>query len=180
LSVTSSSIRRAELTDLEALHRLIEAAYRGPESLTGWTSEGHIIDGQRMTSDQVAGVLSDHNTTMLLAESHDGTIIGCAAITTTQQGAEFGKFAVRPALQNGGTGKRLLAACEAVLADRGGGLMTMTVIEGRTELSAFYERRGYQRTGERLALAAVHDTPDWRIGRDLMLEVFSKPIAATA
>ncbi|MCU0881283.1 MAG: GNAT family N-acetyltransferase [Hyphomonadaceae bacterium] len=169
-------IREARGDDLDPLHALIESAYRGPESLTGWTSEGDRIDGQRLTRDQLAAVLADPSVTMLVAEI-GGAVVGCASVSVTAGGAEFGKFAVRPALQNAGTGKALLAACEALLAARGGGVMTMTVIEGRTELAAFYARRGYTPTGETLPLASVHGVPGWTVGRDLVLEVLAKPIA---
>jgi GNAT superfamily N-acetyltransferase len=178
-SVTSGIvIRTARRDDADSLHCLIEAAYRGPESLTGWTSEGDMVNGQRMTMTQVEAVLADPGITMLVAEDTKGGLIGCASLTETAEGGEFGKFAVRPALQNGGTGKALLAACETLLAKRGGGHMTMTVVQGRPELVAFYERRGYQRTGATLPLASVHTTPDWTIGRDLVLEVFAKTIPA--
>lgn len=172
-------IRRATLADLAGLSALIEAAYRGPESLTGWTSEAAMLDGQRMSLDELSEAVTGAGRVMLLVEGDDGAPIGCAGLTRTEAGAEFGKFAVRPALQSGGLGKRLLAACEDWLARAwGGGLMTLTVIEGRPELRAYYERRGYQATGHTLALASVHDAPGWTRGRDLILEEMAKPIPA--
>jgi GNAT superfamily N-acetyltransferase len=174
-------IRIAGPDDLEAIRDLIEAAYRGSESLTGWTSEGDIIDGERLSREQLADVLADPATLMLVSETTDGVITGCASISRKVHGAEFGKFAVRPALQNAGAGKRILAACENAFArEWGGGLMTMTVIRGRSELIAFYERRGYRATGESLPLAKVHDTPGWTKGRDLILDVYAKQIEPPA
>lgn len=170
-------IRIAGPDDLEAIRDLIEAAYRGSESLTGWTSEGDIIDGERLSREQLAEILADPSTLMLVSETSNGVITGCASISRKAHGAEFGKFAVRPALQNAGTGKRILAACESALSrEWGGGLMTMTVIRGRGELIAFYERRGYRATDESLPLASVHDTPGWTKGRDLVLDVYAKQI----
>ncbi len=173
-------VRRATLADLESLSGLIEAAYRGPESLTGWTSEAGMLDGQRMSQAELAEAITGDGRVMLLVAGEDGGPIGCAGLTRTEAGAEFGKFAVRPALQSGGIGKRLLAACEDWLASQwGGGVMTLTVIEGRPELRAFYERRGYRATGATLALASVHDAPGWTRGRDLILEEMAKPVAST-
>ena len=56
---------------------------------------------------------------------------------------------VRPTLQAGGLGRRLLASAEAWAAAQWGATrVTMTVIAQRPELIAWYERRGYVRTGE--------------------------------
>lgn len=169
------------MADLEGLSGLIEAAYRGPESLTGWTSEAGMLDGQRMSHAELSDAITGEGRVMLLVEDEGGVPIGCAGLTRTEAGAEFGKFAVRPALQSGGLGKRLLVACEDWLARVwGGGLMTLTVIQGRPELRAFYERRGYRATGATLALASVHDAPGWTRGRDLILEEMAKPVPPAA
>jgi len=58
-------------------------------------------------------------------------------------------FAVRPGLQGSGTGSELLTYAEDYArAEFAGTSMEMTVIGQRTELIAWYERRGYVRTGE--------------------------------
>src|SRR3546814_18826484 len=57
-------------------------------------------------------------------------------------------FAVVPGLQGGGIGKALLAECERIVRDDWRlPDVRMTVIDIRDELIAFYERRGYRRTG---------------------------------
>jgi ribosomal protein S18 acetylase RimI-like enzyme len=57
---------------------------------------------------------------------------------------------VRPDLQAGGIGRRLLAAGEVHAREAfGARWVEMTVIEQRRELIAWYERRGYAWTGER-------------------------------
>jgi ribosomal protein S18 acetylase RimI-like enzyme len=61
----------------------------------------------------------------------------------------FGMFAVDPELQGGGLGKTVLAEAERIAREQWQcGAMRMTVIEQRAELIAWYERRGYRRTGE--------------------------------
>src|SRR3546814_6709461 len=58
-------------------------------------------------------------------------------------------FAVVPGLQGGGIGKALLAECERIVRDDWRlPDVRMTVIDIRDELIAFYERRGYRRTGK--------------------------------
>ena len=58
-------------------------------------------------------------------------------------------FAVDPRLQGQGTGDAVLAECERIVRDdwRLPG-MRMTVIDLREALIAWYERRGYVRTGQ--------------------------------
>ncbi len=181
IQLEPAPVRRATLADLTGLSSLIEAAYRGPESLTGWTSEAGMLDGQRMSLDELSEAIEGEGKVILLVEGEGGAPIGCAGLTRTAAGAEFGKFAVRPALQSAGLGKRLLAACEHWLATQwGGGVMTLTVIQGRPELRAYYERRGYRITGATLPLASVHDAPGWTQGRDLILEEMAKPVPAAA
>ncbi|EIM00122.1 GCN5-like N-acetyltransferase [Rhodanobacter sp. 115] len=64
-------------------------------------------------------------------------------------GGYFGMFAVDPLQQGGGVGKAVLAEAERMARERWQcRAMHMTVIEQRAELIAWYERRGYRRTGQ--------------------------------
>jgi GNAT superfamily N-acetyltransferase len=63
--------------------------------------------------------------------------------------AYLGMLCVDPALQAGGLGRMLIAqAEERARQDFGAKRMEMTVVAPRTELIAYYERRGYAQTGE--------------------------------
>ena len=88
---------------------------------------------------------------MLLAvrESEGGVeLLGCAQLERKPDYAYFGMFSVVPGLQGGGIGKQVLAECERIARDEWRlPAMRMTVIDIRNELIAFYERRGYRRTG---------------------------------
>ncbi|KAK4111071.1 acyl-CoA N-acyltransferase [Canariomyces notabilis] len=81
-------------------------------------------------------------------------LVGCCEVARLpgESSAYFGMFAVSPRLQGGGIGRRLLAHAEAYCrAAWGPGTvhkLEMTVIWTRAELIAWYERRGYRRTGE--------------------------------
>lgn len=58
-------------------------------------------------------------------------------------------FAVKPGFQARGVGGALLVSAEQFARDEYDATsMEMTVIGQRSELIAWYERRGYQRTGE--------------------------------
>jgi GNAT superfamily N-acetyltransferase len=62
--------------------------------------------------------------------------------------AYFGMFAVRPGLQGGGVGSALLTEVETRARQLGLHRVEMTVLSLRSELIAFYERRGYRQVGE--------------------------------
>jgi len=85
---------------------------------------------------------------MLLAEQ-DGALIACCQLEHRGSAGYFGMFAVRPGRQGGGLGKVVMAEAERIAREEWGAtVMEMTVISVREELIAFYERRGYRRTGE--------------------------------
>lgn len=86
-------------------------------------------------------------------------------------------FAVRPELQGGGLGKVILAEAERTARNLWGtGEMRMTVIRQRDELIAWYERRGYRRTGQ----LTPFPYGDERFGipqrADLEFELLVKPL----
>ncbi|WP_019175714.1 GNAT family N-acetyltransferase, partial [Brevibacterium ravenspurgense] len=100
-------------------------------------------------------MLSTSTVLVAFAQDHEapaGSRSPLATVTLTDEGdgvAYFGTFAVSPEAQGSGVGKELMAFAES-FAQREWGTtsMRMTVISKREELIAFYERRGYQRTGE--------------------------------
>lgn len=142
-------IRVATLADLDALHDLVHRAYRGDAARGGWTHEADFLDGQRTDPDALSAMLNHPRQRVLTAE-HDGRLIGCVEVSDEGNGSAYlGMLSVDPALQAGGLGRALIAAAEdearnAFEATR----MEMTVIRQRTELIAYYERRGYALTGE--------------------------------
>lgn len=171
--------RPATPTDVDAVVALVESAYRGDVSRQGWTTEADLLDGRRTGADDVLACIDRPRSVVLLAEgvtegSHD--LLGCAHVAEEDGGGYFGMFSVRPSLQGAGVGKRLLAEAERlVFEDWRMPVMRMTVIDVRDELIAFYERRGYRRTG-------VHKPfpyGDARFGLpkrdDLRFEVLEKP-----
>ena len=61
----------------------------------------------------------------------------------------FGMFSVIPTLQGGGIGSKVLVEAERIVREEWQlSAMRMAVIDLRTELLAYYERRGYVRTKE--------------------------------
>lgn len=137
------TIRAAEHGDVDAVLALVESAYRGEASRAGWTTEADLLEGQRTDAAAVLEALPD-----LLVSVADGEVVGCCAVTHHEAHSYFGMFAVRPTLQGGGVGSALLAAAEERAQARGSTRMELTVLRQRSELIAYYERRGYVTTDE--------------------------------
>ncbi len=150
--VVSVGFRSAAPGDVDAVVALVESAYRGESSKLGWTTEAHLLDGQRTDEQAVRDIIGSDDALVLLAVDDDtAAIVGCCQLERRPEGAAyFGMFAVSPHLQGGGAGKRLLAEAERLAADEWGcARMEMTVIAQREELIAWYVRRGYREVGER-------------------------------
>ena len=146
---TSSDValRYATLHDIPALIALVTSAYRGDASRAGWTTEADILDGARIGPDVLRADLERPCSKIVLLEQA-GNLLACAHVENVDNAGYFGMFAVAPTLQGGGIGKRLLAECERIARDDWHlPVMRMTVIDVRDALIAFYQRRGYQRTG---------------------------------
>ena len=95
--------------------------------------------------------------------------------------AYFGTFAVSPRAQGRGVGKELMTHAEAFARDRfGAERMRMTVIDKRTELIAFYERRGYLQTGEREPFPYGEDRFGLPRTEDLEFVVLIKELGPTS
>ena len=141
------TFRDATEDDVPALVRLIESAYRGDSSRAGWTTEADILQGQRTDADGVRAVVTAPSGRLLVVE-RDGAPVACCQLEHRGDAAYFGMFAVRPDLQGAGLGKVIIAEAERTVVESWSVReMHMTVISVREELIAWYERRGYRRTG---------------------------------
>jgi len=144
--------QKAEISDASAVAQLINSAYRGEPSRKGWTTEVDLLDGLRTTTPEVAQIVKREDAFMLMGVLNNEIVATICCEWQAIAGkntAHFGMIAVKPTLQNKGYGKQIIAAAEA-LARREWRVVgfTMTVISLRQEVIAFYEKLGYQRTGE--------------------------------
>ena len=131
-----------------ALLNLINSAYRGTDGAGRWTTEAHLVAGDRISERDLQVLLVDPQLHWLLAES-SGEVCGCIAIKQYPDVTELGTFAIAPSLQGTGLGKQLLAQAESIAQSR---LLPLqvTVVSLNSALIQFYQRRGYQDTGLRL------------------------------
>lgn len=144
------TFRAATRNDVAIVVDLVESAYRGERSRAGWTTEAELLEGQRTDAEAIAAVISSADSRLLLASDDHGEVMACCVIERRRAGRSyFGTFAVRPGLQGGGVGKRVLAEAERIARDEWAcETIEMTVIGQREDLIAYYERRGYAATGE--------------------------------
>jgi ribosomal protein S18 acetylase RimI-like enzyme len=150
---TPLDLRCATVADAPALEALVNSAYRGDSSRAGWTTEADLLGGQRVDVDSLRALVArgavDGGAIVLVHEDPAG-LAACVELEPRGSGCYLGMLTIRPTAQAGGLGRRLLAAAERYAVSRFGTReMQMTVIVQRTELLAWYERRGYRRTGER-------------------------------
>ncbi|MFJ8927929.1 GNAT family N-acetyltransferase [Streptomyces sp. NPDC102364] len=169
--------RDAGPEDVDVLVALIESAYRGDSSRTGWTTEADILQGQRTDPQGVLAVIEDPDSRLLTVE-RDGAVVACCQLEHRGEHAYFGMFAVSPAQQGAGLGKTIITEAERTVRETWGvSEMHMTVIDAREELIAWYERRGYRRTGR----FSPFPYGDERFGipqrDDLKFELLVKPLA---
>lgn len=145
--------RDAGIEDIPALVALVTSAYRGEASRAGWTTEADFLDGNRIDPDVLREDIGRPRSRVVVAEPAAGTdaaaeMLACAHVADVDGAGYFGMFAVRPGLQRAGVGNGVLVECERIARDDWGlPAMRMTVIDLREELIAWYERRGYRRTG---------------------------------
>jgi GNAT superfamily N-acetyltransferase len=165
------NIRDAAPDDVDSIVSLVESAYRGEGSRAGWTTEADLLDGHRTDADDVRSVLPY----VVLAEDDTG-IIGCCKLVPKGAHAYFGMFAVRPALQGDGIGSALLAHAEARAVHLGLRRVEMTVLSVRSDVIAFYERRGYRHSGETRPFPHGNDTFGLPRRNDLEFVVLTKDL----
>ncbi|MFE1299157.1 GNAT family N-acetyltransferase [Streptomyces sp. NPDC058731] len=175
-AASALTFREATDADVDALVALVESAYRGDASRAGWTTEADILEGQRTDPEGVLEVIKSPDSRLLTVE-RDGEIVACCQLEHRGTYAYFGMFAVRPTAQGGGLGKAVIAEAERQAHDIWGAQeMHMTVISVRDDLIAWYERRGYRRTGQ----MTPFPYGDERFGipqrDDLQFELLVKPL----
>jgi ribosomal protein S18 acetylase RimI-like enzyme len=138
----------ATLEDVTALEKLINSAYRGETSKQGWTTEANLLEGKRITEDELIEIIENKDNT-ILKFTESNVIIGCVLLVNKGRKLYLGMLTVSPELQNSGVGKKLLQEAEAHALALNLPKIVMTVISIREELIAWYKRHGYQDTGVR-------------------------------
>jgi predicted N-acetyltransferase YhbS len=170
-AVTLRSVTAAEVP---AVHAMIESAYRGDTARAGWTHEADLVQGPRTSIAMLEAIVRDRDELLLIAEDKAGPV-GCVQLGRRRDGiAYLGLLTVDPQRQASGLGRSILAAAEEEAVQRfDARTMELLVVSRRPELIAYYERRGYVRTGEYRPFPITTDPP-------LEFVVLSKPLRQPA
>lgn len=137
-------LEKARYGQVQAICDLVNLTYRGE---TGWTRETHIIQGDRTGRQEIETALSNPNAHFFVVNQSQ-TLVSCIYVAKEKEDAYIGFFSVHPSLQGKGFGKHVLQQAETfALQNMEIQRFVMFVVSQRPELIAFYERRGYSRTG---------------------------------
>lgn len=144
-------LKAAVEADYAEIIDLVNLAFRGSGSSASWNIEAGIIGGQRLNESLLREELAAKPAAHLLVhrQEQNGTLLGTVWLDPGKDGVwGLGLLTVRPDLQNRQLGRTLLRAAEEFAKERGAHRIHMTVVNVRTTLIAWYERRGYTLTGE--------------------------------
>jgi len=166
---------KAEKQDAGQIAALVNAAYRGEPSKQGWTTEADLLTGCRTDTEEILRLISSDDSMFLLCRA-EAELIGSVHLQRQGEQVCLGMLAVSPPIQGRGIGKQLLEAAEQAAQETWSvNKSVMTVISCRNELLAFYERRGYRRTGVSKAFPV---NPELWLPKvaDLRLEMLEKAL----
>lgn len=150
LNEAGYGVERLTASDVADYVALVSSAYRGESAKQGWTSEADIIGGQRLDDEMARDMLAEEDSVILLVRDGRSRALASVYLREPTDGqAYLGVLAVSPQCQGKGLGSALIDLAEAWAGERWGAhSLRMSVINKRADLIAYYERRGYERTGE--------------------------------
>jgi ribosomal protein S18 acetylase RimI-like enzyme len=140
----------ATQADVGDIVSLVNSAYRGDGVQAGWTNEIGLLAGHRTDPATLAEALATGKGTILLMRDQEGAqLAGCVSLEPTDEATTWylAMLTVDPRRQAEGLGRALLSKAEGYVRTQGAARVRMTVIWLRDSLIAWYERRGYRRTG---------------------------------
>ena len=173
---SEEKIRIATKQELDEIMQLVNSAYRGESSRSGWTTEADLIAGNvRIDKPSLLEVFETSGSVILLYQQ-DQQIIGCVNLQQKTDHLYLGMFSVSPSHQNTGIGKKLLKAADEYALQMGLATIHMSVIAFRDELISWYKRNGYVDTGERIPFK--EDGMSGKHLRELEFMVLEKKIMA--
>ena len=170
------ALRLATASDVPSLVTLVNSAYRGESSRAGWATETDLIGGIRIDAERLAATIATDGNVVLVHEVA-GAIVACVHLERQETHGYLGMLTTKPTLQAQGTGRLMLEAAEAWAREHWQAQeMHMTVIVQRETLIAWYERRGYVRTGETKPFP--YGDERWGLPKrdDLAFYVLKKPL----
>ena len=174
--------RVATPDDAPELRPLIKSAYRGEKRDKAWTTEGHLLTGERIDIPGIVAKITAPDAAVLTARDSTGALVGCCEVAKSSDAVGyFGLFAVDPAKQGDGLGRKVLAFAEEYCRKTWGvQTLEMQVIFTRDELISWDIRRGYHKTGENRPFPYAELIDDVPLRDDLYFEILAKDLTEVA
>lgn len=129
-------IRIAEPSDASQVMAVINSAFR--------IAEHFFCGADRITLEEVERLF---NTGTILVAETDRVLAGCVYVELRGERSYLGLLSVDPSQQQSGLGSLLMTAGEKHCRELGSQFMDIYIVNLRTELTPFYQRRGYVETG---------------------------------
>ena len=142
MDAASPSLTAAKDADVPVVAALMNMAFRGGGSDAGWTTEADHFQGNRTSEELLREDLAAKaDAALLVWRQPDGVLLGCVWLEPEGDDNWYlGSLTIDPRQQNRGLGRKLLAAAEAWVRERGGRDIRMTVVNVRDTLIAWYVR----------------------------------------
>jgi ribosomal protein S18 acetylase RimI-like enzyme len=144
-------LEHATEADYPEIIKLVNAAYRGvDDAVRSWNLETGILEGTRTDESLLREEASAPGAHLLIhRDAEDQSILGSVLLVPAKDDSWYlGMLTVQPAMQDRQLGRTLLSAAEKFAKARGANSIRLGVLNVRSILIAWYERRGYERNGE--------------------------------
>ena len=146
---------KATPEDVSQIVALVNSAYRGDTSKAGWTTEADLLDGQRVDESMILEMITQPQSEIWIKKDQRerslNEIIGCVFLEKKSPFLYLGMLTVSPRLQSTGLGSQILSFAESRCKDLQLNGIEITVIQSRTELIAWYVKKGFHQTGNFVA-----------------------------
>lgn len=134
--------------DLPAVTQVVNSAYHGEPGSKSWTSESHLVTGERTTESILLDLIQQPAVTMFKCSDEAGKVLGSVLLEKKEGTLYLGMLSVSPQAQASGIGKKLLQFGEDYAREHQYPSITITVIDLRHELIDWYKRKGFVPTGK--------------------------------
>lgn len=170
MNFSTFRLEKAGYHQAQAISDLINLTYRGE---TGWTTEASIIQGDRTDRQEIETAMTNPDSCFFVA-NQPFMLASCIYVVKEKEHAYIGFFSVHPSLQQQGFGKYMLEQAETYASQTMRvRRFSMFVVSQRSELIAFYQRRGYRLTGQIEAYPLYLGTPR---ASDLTIDYLEKAV----
>jgi ribosomal protein S18 acetylase RimI-like enzyme len=144
-------LARARESDVSAVADLMNRAYGGTGPVAGWAHVAEYLVGDRTSEAALRAELASRPDGILFVvrDPTAGDLLASVWLEPKSAGIWYlGSLTVDPRCQSAGLGGRILDQAERWIAERGGRVVQIDVLNVREPLIAWYQRRGYRLTGE--------------------------------